>query len=677
MPPFLTGPRMSGVAMQTRLGRPGRRAGGLRQIGVERRPAGRGPAGVRRGRCAAHASSVPAAVACPPSTRTGEPRSGRPVAASKTSTRVCSAAGAGTGQRKPWQPSVTLPAGDVAARLAGCDDVAEPAVHLDGHAPPLLGAGRIEQPAANLRPRAGLDRTLHAARAPQRGGGQPGEDGAGGGVVEAVERRAGAAPGQRDRDAQGVARGVRERRARQQPPVAAQLEGRSGAALPRLGEPLGGGPDEHLQGAGPAPRPVSRQRHEVPAPGRVEVGRQLRDAGAPAGRGLARSRELLPRRGELLPALGQGPARGLELLPGRGELLPGRGELLPALGQGPARGLELLAGGGEPLVALGQRVPGGLELLPGLRQPLVLLVEPPVPFPEGLPGGLQRVGHVDQLARQDAALPARLLAGRQRAAESRRRRIEGRADAVQLAGVGPVRLAPGPPREDAEAVPDPGRDAGIRQQPVVAAAMMAQVGREERVDVRLRRGAVAPRQRQAEVPADAAERRGPVRQQIVVAHVGARQVARVGLGVEDVAQPDEVRHERVDPVAGLERGGDVERAADGRDDARPGVEPGQRVGPERQQAADARVLEDEQPALAVLRAQHLQGPLAQQGRRRATRAQLRSKRPPVVPSRSRRTRGSRRSAPPRAATPRSRPRCPAWPPPASAGGRSRPGSARA
>ena len=280
---------------------------------------------------------------------------------------------------------------------------------------------------------------------------------------------------------------------------------------------------------------AARQRQQVAAPRAVEVGRQL---------------------GEPYVLGGHGHAGGLERL-------HGRGELALALAQGPARGLELLPRDGEPLVAFRQRVPGGLELLPLLGQPLVLLVEPPVSFPEGLAGGLQRVGHADQLAGQDAALPARLLARRQRAAEGGCRRVERRPDAVELAAVGLVGLAPRPALEDAEAAAYPVGDVRVRQQRVVAAAVVAQVGREEGLDVGGRRGAVAARQRQAELPADPVERRGRVRQQIVVAHVGARHAARVGLRVEDVAQPDEVGHERVDPVAGLQRGGDVERAADG------------------------------------------------------------------------------------------------------------------
>ena len=238
-----------------------------------------------------------------------------------------------------------------------------------------------------------------------------------------------------------------------------------------------------------------------------------------------------------------------------------------------------------------------------------------------VPLGLQRrdplvpLGHVAPrrvpLGHLAVHLPA---AGRQGAAEGRRRVVQGGPDPVELGAVRFVLRALRPAVHDREGGPHPRRDVRIRQQPLVPAPVVAQIGCEKGVDVRFHLRARPPRPCDAEIAADAVDAGMRVGQKLFVAHVAAGHAARARLGVEDVAQPGEVRHERVELVALVQRGGDVERVADWRDHQRRGAERGGVVDPELQQAAGPWVLQDEQPAVAELLLQRLLGAGAEPGR---------------------------------------------------------------
>ena len=89
-------------------------------------------------------------------------------------------------------------------------------------------------------------------------------------------------------------------------------------------------------------------------------------------------------------------------------------------------------------------------------------------------------------------------------------------------------------------------------------------------------------------------------EQLLVAQENTRQLARGRLGVEHVPQPHEAADGKLDAVTRLERLGDVQRVADRRHNQGPRSEARQRLYPEGQQAADARILDDEQPAVAEL-----------------------------------------------------------------------------
>ena len=132
-----------------------------------------------------------------------------------------------------------------------------------------------------------------------------------------------------------------------------------------------------------------------------------------------------------------------------------------------------------------------------------------------------------------------------------------------------------------------GRAAGGRRR------MVFQRRGEEGVDVAAG-GGVERRPRQPGLAADAGERPAPVGDQIVHGDKGARQAARGALGVQHMPQPEQQAGFQRESVADGERARDLARRAEGYDDARRAFRLRQRVQPERNEPAHARILEREQ-----------------------------------------------------------------------------------
>ena len=215
-------------------------------------------------------------------------------------------------------------------------------------------------------------------------------------------------------------------------------------------------------------------------------------------------------------------------------------------------------------------------------------------------------------------------------AEGGGRRVERRPDLSQLGAVARVGLAPAPAIQDLEARYDPAREPGVRRKLGVVRAVVAEVRGDEVVDPRLGIGPEAPRPGDVERFAEIV--RDPVGfgEERLVSAMGALEAARTRLGVQHVPQPDQEAGGPIDAVPLFQGGGDVERIADRADDVGHGSEGSERLHPEPQQAAQAGVLDDEQPAGAELVPENGLRPLAiPLGDRRRVPARI--ERPPVVP----------------------------------------------
>ena len=160
--------------------------------------------------------------------------------------------------------------------------------------------------------------------------------------------------------------------------------------------------------------------------------------------------------------------------------------------------------------------------------------------------------------------------------------------------------------------------------------MMVQIERKEFVDLHpaFDRGVFRPRN--AEGGAQGVRGCLRPRQKRFVSQVGAPERARGSLGVENVPQPDEIPDRRVDPVSFFQGKSHIRGIADRRNDEGSGTESPHGFNPEGQQAAYARVLQNEQPAVDELVLKYRAGPLAELLRdRRGVPSPV--ERAPVVP----------------------------------------------
>ncbi|MPL75577.1 hypothetical protein SDC9_21403 [bioreactor metagenome] len=108
-----------------------------------------------------------------------------------------------------------------------------------------------------------------------------------------------------------------------------------------------------------------------------------------------------------------------------------------------------------------------------------------------------------------------------------------------------------------------------------------------------------PRPGNAELAAQLFGHAAPVVQELVIAGEGARQPAAAGLGVEDMAQPEQGAVFRGEGIAGVQRRRDLERVAVGVHDDRLDLHLVEQSGPERQEAADPGIFQREEPGGAI------------------------------------------------------------------------------
>ena len=224
--------------------------------------------GYRRRRRPIHETRV-----APSTIRTGEPRSGRPVSASKTSMRVRSVASPGSGRRqwKPCRPSVPFQRAISPRGPSARDHRAETAVHVDPDPPSPFRVCLVQNPAAHLRLPPTLDGSGHAPRPQERGGGEGRQRLAVAGVVQTVE---GAGEDWQPRWERSYRHGevqILDRDPRDAPAVAAQLDDGLAVPLPRLIEPVGVQQDARLQTVVPEPRGPARQGQGTALPKRAVV----------------------------------------------------------------------------------------------------------------------------------------------------------------------------------------------------------------------------------------------------------------------------------------------------------------------------------------------------------------------------------------------------------------------
>src|SRR5262245_56335842 len=127
---------------------------------------------------------------------------------------------------------------------------------------------------------------------------------------------------------------------------------------------------------------------------------------------------------------------------------------------------------------------------------------------------------------------------------------------------------------------------------------MTKMGREVFVD-REMDVMCGARPGEPELARDSLDGPGPVAEQALVQHEGAREAARMAFDVEDVPEPEQQRLRRAEPVARLERGGHLQRVTERYEEALVGAELAERVEPEGHEAADPWVLHDERRRVAV------------------------------------------------------------------------------
>ena len=273
-------------------------------------------------------------------------------------------------------------------------------------------------------------------------------------------------------------------------------------------------------------------------------------------------------------------------------------------------------------------IPSG-ERLPELGQLAVLGRQLAVLGLDVSRQGLHALSEFSQLALEPRFPLAGANAQYERAAKHRLGLIEGGLGRVESRHIALTHVVPCPAGEDGVGGLHPLGHTRPVAHISVRSHLVFQLLGQVFVDLQGgQRGAFGPSDGQ--LPSQSPGRCFPVHQHVVIANERPLIAAAVGFGLQHVAQPQEGAKRLFNEVAPRQRRGDLQRIAHRQHQACRGAKRLQALLPEGEQAANPRVFEHEQGAVAEFTLKRANGTcMERRGRRRTAPSGV--ERPPVVP----------------------------------------------